>query len=668
MLVALVALLCLRAVAAGRPLVRNVRTNAEFMRLLNYHRDVTGMGVIVDFYSDGCGPCRQIAPHYKELAKRFKDQVVFAKVDVNGNRETSGLQRIRSMPTFQFYMNGKKRHQFSGGDLQSLNHWANQFAREFKENNVRVSRESLEAFYGKFAPDKLDNLDKVIEKAGGESGGKGHRSLIKALKKKYGEAPESEPRYDPNAKAEAKGGKAGTHEQEQQQQQPKRPQAKAEPSKPNLHLASLEELQSELEKRKAEIEAQLEEQEDQNGAGDDDEDEDGDAERNFEVWQAHDSGAAEQLAIIGGGPAGLSAAVYAARAGLRPVVIAPPAGGQLQGKGVLVENYPAVVDSTGPAVVFEMQKQAAKYGAVFLDEMVTEVKLSDTVGTPHTIKTNSTEFRAHAIIVATGADSRWLDVPGEDEFRGGGVSSCATCDGYLYRDKPVLVVGGGDTAMEEALHLAHTSSKVTLVHRGSSFAKASVVLANRVLSHDKIEVRWNTVVEGFEGRVETDAEREQDPHLSAQGADLTEPEQPILTHALLRSSGATEVERLPVDGAFVAIGHDPNTWLFRDVLEMNSVGYLVTREPSTRTSKPGVFAAGDVADPTYRQAITSAGSGAKAALDAERWINENAIPNERQVAEDEFMRELMDEIKSNPGHGAEGDAEACDDDAAAAAA
>mmetsp|Transcript_5349 Transcript_5349/g.10052 ORF Transcript_5349/g.10052 Transcript_5349/m.10052 type:complete len:661 (+) Transcript_5349:112-2094(+) len=620
----------------ARPLVRNVRTNDEFVRLLNYHRDVTGMGVIVDFYSDGCGPCRQIAPHYKELAKQYKDKVVFAKVDVNGNRETSGIQRIRSMPTFQFYMDGKKRHQFSGGDLPSLQNWAQRFSKSFTENNVKVTRESLEAFYGEHAPEKVENLDKIIEKAGGEKGGKGHKSLVNALKKKYGVAPKTEVRYDPNAKA---GGEKTPPPSTKSSGNTK---AKVNPAEPNLHLASIEELSKELEKRKAEMEAQAQEAGEAQGEEEDEDDEHG----GFEPWKEHDSGAAEQLVIIGGGPAGLSAAVYASRAGLRPVVVAPPGGGQLQGKGVLVENYPAVVDSTGPAVVFEMQKQAALYGSVFHDEMVTKVELSSTTGVPHKVETNTTSIKAHTIIIATGADSRWLGVEGEEEFRGGGVSSCATCDGYLYRDKPVIVIGGGDTAMEEALHLAGTSSEVTIIHRGSSFEKASVVLAKRVLEHEKIKIKWESTVVAFKGRVETDEEREQDPHLQAHGADLTD-EQPILTHVLVQTKGADEPEKLEVDGAFIAIGHDPNTGLFKDQLEMNSVGYLTTTPPSTRTSVQGVYAAGDVADPIYRQAITSAGTGAMAALDAERHIHEHNIPNERKIAEDEFMRELLEDIQAS---------------------
>ena len=204
----------------------------------------------------------------------------------------------------------------------------------------------------------------------------------------------------------------------------------------------------------------------------------------------------ERLAIIGGGPAGLSAAIYAARAGLSPVIIAPLEGGQLQGKGVLVENYPAVTGITGPIIVQDMRKQAAEFGTSFLQDLVTKVDLNNR---PFEIVTNDTKFKVHSIIMATGADSRWLGVPGEYEYRGGGVSSCATCDGFLYRDQHVIVIGGGDTAMEDALVLARTSSRVTVVHRRNEF-RASHVLAQRVLQHGTIDVMWNSTVEQFEGK------------------------------------------------------------------------------------------------------------------------------------------------------------------------
>merc|ERR1711871_950622 len=218
--------------------------------------------------------------------------------------------------------------------------------------------------------------------------------------------------------------------------------------------------------------------------------------KKFQRDATHDT-IAERIIIVGAGPAGLSAAIYAARAGLKPIIAAPFEGGQLQGRGVLVENYPAVSGVTGPVIVQDMKKQAAEFGAVFLEDMVTKIDVS---ARPFEVATNNTNLKVHTIIMATGADSRWLGAPGEYEYRGGGVSSCATCDGFLYRDQHVVVVGGGDTAMEDALVLARTSSKVTVVHRRDSF-RASHVLQTRVLQEPKIEVLLNSTVESFVGKV-----------------------------------------------------------------------------------------------------------------------------------------------------------------------
>merc|ERR1712176_124140 len=259
---------------------------------------------------------------------------------------------------------------------------------------------------------------------------------------------------------------------------------------PNLHLATKQELLAELEMRKdAERDEEVEKE---------DFEEEDLLEDNSSRWIP--SSFPEKVVVIGGGPAGLASAIYAARAGLTPLVIAPSMGGQLQGKGVDVENYPGLHNLTGPAVIASMRTQAMQFGAVFEDDLVTKI---DASSRPLRVFANSTGFiDAHSIIVATGADSKWLGIPGEFELRGGGVSSCATCDGFLFSGRHVVVVGGGDTAMEDALVLARTSKKVTLIHRRDSF-RASKVLADRVKSHPLIEIQWNTVVEKIEGKLPT---------------------------------------------------------------------------------------------------------------------------------------------------------------------
>lgn len=324
-------------------------------------------------------------------------------------------------------------------------------------------------------------------------------------------------------------------------------------------------------------------------------------------YQAEHGGSVEKVVIVGGGPAGLSAAIYAARAGLTPIIIAPRSGGQLLGKGVDVENYPGILgeEATGPGVVQLMREQAAMFETRMLDDMLVGADLSarpfkltvngNTVdgrpNEPYTIET-------HALILATGATSRWLGIPGEADFRGRGVTSCATCDGFLYKNKDVVVIGGGDTAMEDALVLARTSTSVTIIHRRDSF-RASKILISRVEENPKITIKWNTVAERFEG-----------------GTDPAP-----LTHVVVKDTTTGEVSNIKVAAAFVAIGHDPATSVFKGQLAMDADGYVVVKHPSTHASVAGVFAAGDVSDKIYRQAVTSAGTGAMAALDAERWVS-----------------------------------------------
>jgi thioredoxin reductase (NADPH) len=296
--------------------------------------------------------------------------------------------------------------------------------------------------------------------------------------------------------------------------------------------------------------------------------------------------------IIGSGPAGYTAALYAARADLRPVVLKGlEAGGQLM-LTTDVENYPGFADGIlGPELMEQMEKQAARFGAEIVPVHVTEVSLSER---PFTVKAGDQTWRGRTIIVATGASARWLGVPGEAELRGRGVSACATCDGFFFRDRELLVVGGGDTAMEEATYLTKFASKVTIVHRRGEF-RASKVMQARALANPKIEVRWNAVIDEIVG---TDA----------------------VTGATIRDVDTGEAELVATDGVFVAIGHDPNTSLFRGQLDTDEEGYLIVAEPTTQTNVPGVFAAGDVTDHTYRQAVTAAGQGCKAAIDAERFL------------------------------------------------
>ena len=349
----------------------------------------------------------------------------------------------------------------------------------------------------------------------------------------------------------------------------------------------------------------------------------------------------EKVVIIGGGPAGMSAALYAARAGLTPVVIAPPMGGQLQGKGVHVENYPGLYNMTGPGIVAAMRQQAALFGAVFEASTVQAIEASQR---PLQVKVNNgtsvTTIQAHSIIVATGAESNWLGVPGEYELRGNGVSSCATCDGNIYRGKHVVVVGGGDAAMEDALVLARTSSSVTLVHRRDTF-RASKILAQRVMEHPNISILWMTVVQEIVG-----AQVSESNDANSESVDLDQLPPKVVKSVILRNVETNEITTLNVDAVFVAIGHTPNTNFLTGVVEFQEShpGYVKTLDGSTKTSVPGIFCAGDVSDAVYRQAITSAGSGAAAALDAERWLSEEGLGNEAAELEAQLMAELMSDV------------------------
>jgi thioredoxin reductase (NADPH) len=304
-----------------------------------------------------------------------------------------------------------------------------------------------------------------------------------------------------------------------------------------------------------------------------------------------------QTVIIGSGPAGLTAAIYAARANLEPVLVegiasGGPTGGQLT-LTTEVENFPGFPEGIlGPQLIQDMRAQAERFGTRFVTDDVVEADLSRR---PFVLRMSSgDELHTQSLIVATGARPRRLEIPGEDELWGGGVSACATCDGFFFRDRHVVVVGGGDSAMEEATFLTRFASKVTVVHRRDEL-RASKIMQERAFKNDKVEFVFDTeltAINGADGQV---------------------------TSVSLRSRDGSTSE-LACDGVFLAIGHIPNTQLFDGVLETDADGYLVVDEPATATNLPGVFACGDVMDHIYRQAVTAAGTGCRAAIDAERWL------------------------------------------------
>lgn len=300
-----------------------------------------------------------------------------------------------------------------------------------------------------------------------------------------------------------------------------------------------------------------------------------------------------EVLIIGSGPAGLTAALYAARARLDPLLIEGlAAGGQLM-LTTDVENYPGFPDGVlGPDLMVAMRAQALRFGTTIVQGDVTRVDLA---APPFTVETSDATYAARAIIIATGASARLLGLPSERALMGHGVSTCATCDGYFFRDKPILVVGGGDTAMEEAIFLTKFASHVTVVHRRDSL-RASQIMQDKAFANPRISFEWNTVLD-----------------------EVSDPAQGVVTGAVLRNVQTGIAKTVAVDGVFIAIGHTPNTALFRGQIEQDANGYILPRG-GAKTSVPGVFAAGDVQDHVYRQAITAAGSGCMAAIDAERYL------------------------------------------------
>ena len=326
----------------------------------------------------------------------------------------------------------------------------------------------------------------------------------------------------------------------------------------------------------------------------------------------------KKVVILGSGPAGLTAAIYASRAQLEPLVIdGPQPGGQLT-ITTDVENYPGFRNGImGPILMDEFREQALRFGTEIINVWIDRVDLSSRPFVLYGKESQdsdeiTTVIKADSLIISTGASAKWLGVPGEEPvpegLGGNGVSACATCDGFFFRDRPIVVVGGGDTAMEEAMFLTKFASEVTVIHRKDTF-RASKIMQERVLASDKIKVLWNTEVKEILGSKET-------------GVD-----------SVRLYNNETKVETtFPTKGVFIAIGHKPNTDLFKGVLDMDEVGYLKTEGRTMKTNIPGVFACGDAQDSYYRQAVTAAGTGCMAAIDAERYLAESLHEAEKNTA------------------------------------
>ena len=300
--------------------------------------------------------------------------------------------------------------------------------------------------------------------------------------------------------------------------------------------------------------------------------------------------------IIGSGPAGYTAAIYAARADLKPVLYTGmEPGGQLT-TTTEVDNFPGYPDGIdGPTMMIELQKQAERFGTQVRIGMVTNVEFSDNIGGIHKITVdNSTKIEAETVIISTGATAKYLGIPSEQKLRGGGVSACAVCDGFFYKNQDVAIVGAGDTAAEEATYLSNICNKVTMLVR-KDFMRASKAMQHRVNNTKNLEVRYNTEVDEVLGDT-------------------------VVTGLRMLNNETGEKDEIEITGLFIAIGHKPNTDIFKGQLDMDETGYVITKGKSTKTNKPGVFASGDVQDKEYRQAVTAAGTGCMAALDAERYL------------------------------------------------
>jgi thioredoxin reductase (NADPH) len=305
-----------------------------------------------------------------------------------------------------------------------------------------------------------------------------------------------------------------------------------------------------------------------------------------------------KIVVIGSGPAGYTAAIYAARAGMEPLLISgSQPGGQLS-ITTDVENYPGFASTIqGPWLMEQMKQQAIHVGTEIIDDYVSKIDLQKK---PFTLSTEyGAKYSADSVIIATGAQAKWMGIPSETKFQGFGVSGCATCDGFFFRNKKVIVIGGGNTAVEEALHLTHHASEVILVHRRDQL-RAEKILQERLFKHPKIKILWNHVLE------------------EVLGSDNPK----TVTGVRLKDMVKNETKEMAIDGVFIAIGHSPNTAIFVDQIELDSEGYIITKPNSTKTNIPGVFACGDVQDKIYRQAVTAAGTGCMAALEAGKFLDE----------------------------------------------
>ena len=329
----------------------------------------------------------------------------------------------------------------------------------------------------------------------------------------------------------------------------------------------------------------------------------------------------ENVIIVGSGPAGYTAALYPARANLKPLVIEGFMWGGLLQQTTDVENYPGFPDGVmGTDMIQRFRDQAERFGTRFITDQATKVELAKEPGGIHRVWVGDEEHRARTVILAMGAEHKKLCVPGEEELGGSGVSYCATCDAAFFKEKPTIIVGGGDSAMEEAIFLAKFSSKVTIVHRRAEF-RASKIMLERAKEQENIEFVTPFTIDAFEAR-----------------------DGGMLTHAVLRNAETGETQELDMDGAFIAIGHEPQSEIVQGIVETDDEGYVVTEGKSTRTTVPGVFAAGDLVDHTYRQAVTAAGSGTQAALDAEWYLRDTPpAPDEHWAPDVEKLERAAEE-------------------------